>query len=79
MTTTPSQIAATHWAMTVPMAEPPMPRSKPYTSTTLSTTFSTFATAATISGVRRSSTPRSAPVAASTTSMAGTAEAEISR
>jgi hypothetical protein len=59
------------WASTVPSAEPAMPRPAPCTSATLSTTLAAAPAAATTSGVRVSCSPRRMPVAARTTSMAG--------
>ena len=65
--------------ITVPIAEPATPQSNPLTNNRFSTVLSTAPATATHSGVRVSWRPRSTPVVASTTSMAGIPTSEISR
>ena len=65
--------------MTVPHAEPAMPQCRPCTNQTLSTMFRLNPPTAATSGVRVSCRPRSTPVVASTTSIAGMPSAEIRR
>ncbi len=67
------------WASAVPHAEPAMPSPAPYTRVTLRTTLTGKPTTATASGVRVSCRPRSTPVAAKLTSMAGSEIALIRR
>ncbi len=60
-----------HCEITVPVAEPAMPRPTPYTSSRLSSRLTEKPVTATSSGVRVSCSPRSTPVAARTPSIAG--------
>jgi hypothetical protein len=63
--------AATTWAATVPQADPAMPRSSPYTSSTSSARLSVLAAIAMTSVVRVSCMPRRYPAPASAMSMNG--------
>ncbi len=67
------------WVTAVPSPDPATPMPTPSTSTTDSTALSTAPDAATHSGVRVSSMPRSTPVAASTTSIPGSPGADQRR
>ena len=66
-------------AMTVPHADPAMPQPRPWTNQTLRAMLRPKPPTAAISGVRVSWSPRSTPVVARTTSIAGMPIAEIRR
>ena len=77
--TASSTSAMPHWAMSVPIAEPAIPRPAPKISSAFSGMFTIAPLTATTSGSVASCSPRTRPVAACTASMAGRPRALMRR